>query len=299
MALDAGKTLHECFASIRLAQLHTSQGLPDHAWRQGCDAFGRDRWQSINSCIVHAEDAVSACRAAGLETLSTSGYTDDPLDTRRTYVNLETSLLYYLQRWDPARYPVWVADKDDPTALVGVEIPFAMHVSITGMAPFLYTGRIDGLHLNSKGDIIVGENKTASRLDDAWRLSFEMSHQVTGYCAVGSVLTNTEVSHAHITGLSIPLPRIMSNGHTVEQVRRYPYHIGRWIEWMRHTIELYRAYEGDILTAPKYTHSCNRYFRPCMFIPFCSGDAEEQQLSLEQMVHDEWSPLDNDSKVGD
>jgi len=43
---------------------------------------------------------------------------------------------------------------------------------------------------------------------------------------------------------------------------------------------------------PRYTHSCNRYFRPCSFIPFCDTTREDQEtLVREIMVTEEWSPL--------
>jgi hypothetical protein len=46
-----------------------------------------------------------------------------------------------------------------------------------------------------------------------------------------------------------------------------------------------------------FTHSCNRYFRPCSLIPFCASDREEQERIIAEMVTDEWSPLD-DGKEG-
>jgi hypothetical protein len=58
-----------------------------------------------------------------------------------------------------------------------------------------------------------------------------------------------------------------------------------------HTIQLAKLYHHDPINAPKYTHSCNRYFRPCSLIPFCYGDDDEQRQFLEEMVDDEWSPL--------
>jgi hypothetical protein len=52
-----------------------------------------------------------------------------------------------------------------------------------------------------------------------------------------------------------------------------------------------RQWQNDPIGAPKYTHSCNRYFRPCSLIPFCYGDDDEQRAIMEEMVTDEWSPL--------
>lgn len=290
MALEAGKTLHECFAALRLAQLGFVQNMPEHMDYQGLKQFGEDRWNYIRAAVNPA-DASITMRNMALETLNTANYVDDPFDKRRTFVNLETALLFYIQRWDAKRYPIWVSDEANPEALVGVEIPFAVHVQFPDMDPFLYTGRIDGLHVNAPGDLIVGENKTASRLDDAWRMSFEMSHQVTGYCVTASLLSGMDVSRAQVTGLSIPLPRTMSDGLAIEQVRRYDYQKARWLDWLHYTVGVHNTYADDVVNAPKFTHSCNRYFRPCSFIPFCCGDEQEQRHIITEMVDDEWSPL--------
>jgi len=53
-----------------------------------------------------------------------------------------------------------------------------------------------------------------------------------------------------------------------------------------------QLYANDPVAAPKYTHSCNRYYRPCVLIPFCYGDDDEQSRILGEMEHDAWSPLD-------
>ena len=48
----------------------------------------------------------------------------------------------------------------------------------------------------------------------------------------------------------------------------------------------------DIINAPMYTHSCNRYFNSCSFLPFCAADdIEEKELILTEMEDAEWSPL--------
>ena len=297
MALEAGKTLHEAFAALRLAQLGYVQGYKAHMDYQGERQFGEDRWRYIRDTENPADVSITI-RNMALEALNTANYVDDPFDKRRTFVNLETSLLYYIQRWDAQRYPIWLSNPDDPTTLTGVEIPFAVHVQFPDRPAFLYTGRIDGLHVNAPGDLIIGENKTASRLDDAWRLSFEMSHQVTGYCVTASLLSGMNVSRAQVTGLSIPLPRTMSDGLAIEQVRRYDYQKVRWLDWLHYTTGVHNTYVDDILNAPKFTHSCNRYFRPCSFIPFCCADEQEQRHILTELVDDEWSPL-HDAKGTD
>jgi hypothetical protein len=314
MALEAGTALHDCFAVIRLMQLSLYQGRTEHVLYHGQRLFGKDRWAAIVEG-VRGPDTEACARNAALECLATSDYVDDPSDRRRTFNNLETSLLYYIQRWDFNRHPVWMRDADDPTTDIGVEIPFAikiqpyfgtmympMHEQLEPglkLEPFIYTGRIDGLHCAAQDseELIIQENKSASRLDDAWRMSFDMSHQVTGYCVAGSLHTNTSIRRGLVLGLALPLPRYASDGLSIVDVYRDSYMKARWLQWLEYTTGIYNAYKDNPMTAPKHTHSCNRYFRPCSMIPFCASDEQDQRDMLTQMVTEEWSPLAE--KTGD
>jgi hypothetical protein len=296
MALEAGSAMHECFALVRLIQLGLAQNMRDHMRYHGARLFGDARWQSIITGWNEA-DASITMRNCALECFATSGFTDDPYDKRRTYVNLETALMYYVQRWDSARYPVWVRDAADPTADVGIEIPFAIHMQPhhdnVRLAPFLYTGRVDGLHHTRAGEptLLIQENKTASRLDEAWRMSFDMSHQVTGYTVAASLFAGENITRGLVLGLAIPLPKYATDGLVIEAVNRPDYMKARWLQWVEYTKGIHDAHKGDILNAPRHTHSCNRYFRPCSMIPFCASDTDEQKDMLTQMVTEEWSPL--------
>lgn len=292
MALEAGKVMHDAFAAIRLASLGLL--LPEHAYYHGQRLFGPDRWSIIAEAYSKGIDDHAKLRNAALETLATSDYVNDPMDKYRTFTNLETSLLYYVQRWDGERYPIWVEDTADPTSRVGVEIPFALYVEIEGQEPFLYTGRMDGLHVNPKRDneLLIQENKTAARLNEAWTASFDMSHQVTGYMIAGACYTKQRITRGLVIGLSIPLPRDAGGGLSYVQVTRHDDAFTAWAEWVQHTVALYREHRLSPVDAPKYTHSCNRYFRPCSMIPFCAAErGERQDIFDRQMEHNEWSPL--------
>lgn len=310
MALEAGSAMHECFAVIRLVQLGhpQAQNLREHMQYQGARMFGDSRWGAILGGWNDADLSITL-RNCALECLATADYVDDPYDKRRTYVNLETALLYYVQRWDCARYPVWVRDVNDPHSDVGIEIPFAVKVTGHGLVlpdggdgivdQFIYTGRIDGLHHTAPGsaDLLVQENKTASRLDDAWRMSFDMSHQVTGYCVAGSLFAGADIDRGLVIGLSLPLPKYAHEGLAMEAVRRLPFMKARWLSWLEYTVGIHDTYRDDVINAPRHTHSCNRYFRPCSMIPFCASDEQDQRDMLTQMVTEEWSPLAE--KTGD
>jgi hypothetical protein len=188
-------------------------------------------------------------------------------------------------------------DESDPTSDVGIEIPFDLVVSIVASdiahpIVFRLTGRIDGIHWNGRGDLCIHDNKTASRLNDAWSQSFLLSHQITGYCVAATVFAQHPVHNAEVLGLALPLPKTYDfGGYIRETVSRQQWHYSRWTDWLVHTITMARQYKDNPYDAPKYTHSCNRYFRPCSFIPFCDASAEEQRIIVTEMVDDEWSPL--------
>lgn len=294
MALEAGSACHEVFAAIRVAQLFSVH--PDHARAAGQRIFGASRFESLSAVISRADNTDAAIRAAALEALATSGFTDDPWDKRRTLSNLEASVLAYASSYDADRFPVWIADKRDPKGLVGIELPFEVLVTfltIDGSShEYRFTGKIDALHTNGDSDeVLLHENKTASRLDDGWRQSFEIAHQVTGYCIAASLFTHSNVRRAVVRGVSLPLPKMVLNGLIDVWTTREAHHKEAWTAWLWHTIQLYHQYKDTPLDAPKYSHSCNRYFRPCPMIPFCAGDRQEQEQILTEMVTDEWNPL--------
>lgn len=295
MALEAGKVMHECFSAIRLMTLAHWQNKPEHAEYVGKTLFP-DRYDVIirDNMRMAIEDAM---RNAALVCLETAGYQDDLMDKRRTYANLELALLHYVMNTPYKRYPVWISNANNPASEVGIEIPFTLYVDFehASAKPLIYTGRIDGLHTNGDNlhDLIVQENKTASRLDDAWRMSFEMSHQVTGYTVAASCISHVLVRRAMVFGVAIPLPKDTTKGYTISSVSRDRHMIQMWSEWLYHTYMLYQQYVDDPINAPKYTHSCNRYFRPCAFIPLCTMDQDDRRHIFEnEMVHDEWTPLD-------
>lgn len=290
MALEAGTVLHQCFSAIRLWQLGVMQGHHDLMQHHGTRLFGAERWNAIYTPHPLGDEDTDLRRIA-LECLSTSGFTDDDGDKRRTYSNLETSLLYYCQRWDHGRYPVWVRDAADPTSDVGIEIPFAIVIEHNGTALFRYTGRVDGIHVDRSGELLIQENKTAARLNTAWRMAFNTSHQVTGYCVAAELFSQRNISRAMVLGVSIPLPRTVSEGLVVEPVTRDVHMKRQWLEWLIHTVHQHDTYKHMPLQAPMYTHSCNRYFSPCTFIPLCAADPEEQEAIMHEMATQEWSPL--------
>jgi hypothetical protein len=302
MALEMGSAAHEVFAAVRLWQLKSYQSKDDLADYHGPRLFGATRYAQMLSSVDNREDPRTQSLAFCLSALETSGFYDDPSDRRRTMTNLEEGCIAYIDRWDWNRMPVWIRDEDDTHSDIGIELPFDIVLQFVledcRVFSFRFVGKADGLHTRN-GELILHENKTASRLDEAWRQSFLLSSQITGYCLALGVFAQGGIEKAEVYGMSIPLPKNYDFGGIVrESVSRHSHHFERWFAWFLHTALLDQQYKDDPFNAPKYTHSCNRYFRPCSMIPFCDSEDEEQQGMVIEMYTDEWSPL-HDVAAGD
>lgn len=295
MALEMGSAAHELFAAVRLWQLREYQKHVEIADFHGPRLFGNERYRAMLAAVNRETDPRQQSLDFCLTSLETAGFYDDPRDKRRTYTNLEEACIAYIDRWDWNRTEVWVRDKDNPESDIGIELPFDMVVEYDlegGVTiAFRFTGKADGLHVKN-GKVILHENKTASRLDDAWRQSFSMSSQVTGYMLALSLYAGEPIDEGEVFGLAVPLPRSFDYGGIVrEPVSRQGFHFEDWFYWFLTTALIGEQFKDNPHGAPRYTHSCNRYFRPCALIPFCDSAKEEQVTMLEEMRHDEWSPL--------
>jgi hypothetical protein len=228
--------------------------------------------------------------------IEASGYYDDPQDRRRTVTNMEEACVAYIDRY-PLKQNMPVVHH----SFVGVELPVDVCISLDGGAVWhRFVGRVDAIQWDSRGRFVeVVDNKTGSRLDNAWLAGYTMSHQVTGYCiAVTAILASLgiydkPVEHGVVLGLAMPQPRTSDfGGYVRHPVTRPEYRWMQWFEWFKHTTALGSEWMQNPIEAPKYTHSCNRYFRSCQFVPFCDSDREEQAAMIKEMPTHEWSPLD-------
>jgi len=285
--------MHDVFAWVRLVGLLNRDdpcAMEKYAFH-GARLFGADRFREVTT-NASSLDKIDLAKRGAIAVLDTSGYYDDPRDRRRTLANMEECALAYIDRWRWDR-PVWQRDPADPHTDVGIEIPFELVISIEGMdlMQIRFVGRIDGIHQHVDG-LTLHDNKTASRLNDAWEMSWNISHQLTGYSLAASVFTQQVVERAHVLGLAVPLPKSYDYGGFIQSgYLRQTHHYERWVSWLVHTVKLYQQYHDDPFSAPRYSHSCNRYFRPCQFIPFCDADVEEEHAMIDEMLTDVWSPL--------
>lgn len=293
LALDAGETMHQVFAAVRIWQLEHRQGLKKHAKVVADRIFGLSRWKrclaETDLTLDDREQLLQLCFAV----LHTSDYYDDPSDNIRTISNMEMAIIGYVDEVLPKmdNWPIWVQTHKKPDCPVGIEQVFDVVLTYSDKRQIRFIGTVDGLVIDAGRDNrpTLDENKTASRLDDGWINSFEMSHQVTGYLACTTAVFGFPVWHSRITGLKIK-PTNRGEDIHVKRVSRTAEQILQWARWVRHTVDLYETYEHDYENAPRYTHSCNRYFRSCSLLPFCADTAEGRVEQFEQMVPVEGSP---------
>ena len=293
MALEAGSAMHEVFAAVRIWQLNDKQGLSKHAQITGERIFGRSRW---NACLAQVDaglDDRERLLQLTYAILHSGEFYDDPSDDVRTIGSMEMATIVYvdeaLAKMD--NWPIWVADKKDPKAAVGIEQVFDVILVYEDGRTIRYIGTIDGLVIDAHREKrpTLDENKTASRLDDGWIASFDMSYQVTGYLACASTFFGFAIWNSRIQGLKIK-PTHRGDDKYVKLVSRNTENVRHWASWVRHTVELYEAYRNDWEHAPRYTHSCNRYFRPCSLVSFCADSMEGRIEQWKQMVSPEGSP---------
>jgi|SRR5262245_26047568 len=310
LPLEAGRAMHDVFACCRFFDLMNhikkqeqqwtalDQAVQQHAHKIFDNQIMPDRWHMALEYYNGSEDDETRCMQMCLSLLETSGYHDDPRDTRRTQANLESAAISYVQRYPLGRF---IPIHDPLGGYIGIECPFDVTIDDDVLPPIRFIGRVDAVCIDTmrKSDLTpeVHENKTGSRIDTVWSSSFDTSHQVTGYCVAMSTLLQMQVRNVVMWGLQIPIPK--SSAYT-DGVMRYPTsrddgQIWEWLKWLSHTRILLEMYKGDPINAPMYTHSCNRYFRACSFIPLCTETEERRKHIYEkEMVSERYSPLEAD-----
>lgn len=293
LALEAGEAMHQFFAAARVWQLHNIQGLRDHAKVVGERIFTEPRWHTIWKNVISKKEDMDQLGQLVVEVLNTSGYYDDPKDAIRTLSNMQTAAVVYAREQYPYLYswPIWVDDVKTPTKPVGIEQVFDVVLEYTDDYRIRFIGTLDGILRNASRDnrVTMAENKTASRMDTAWVMSFKMRHQVTGYMACGQALFNVDMWDARIFGCRLK-PAFRGEDTHIENVQRTPEDIQHWANWVRIQVELFEEYKMDWEHAERRTHSCNRYFRPCALIPFCADTSNGRMEQWSQMTEAQPSP---------
>jgi hypothetical protein len=307
MALEAGLAAHEAFASVRLGDLYYNGGdwyphgeswCRSKAILRATQLFGEGRAESWLSTITKGEDTERSIMLGALDIFETTGYYDDPDDKRRTIANIEATIIGYVSKYPLGKTMCVITRDVVGRDFIGVEIPIDIRLRIympgDQARDYHFVGRVDGvMWANRKMDRInIEDDKTASRLNDAWHESWKINHQMTGYCgAVGSLL-GRDVRTGVIRGASIPLPKTYDyGGIATVPFNRSDLQFHEWCEYVVHIMDIVTQYSAKPLHAPKYTHSCNRYFRPCSYVMFCDSHYDERAGMFNEMDREIWNPL--------
>lgn len=276
MALEAGGAMHEVFAAFRCWQLYRVQGLYQHFAHNSIRLFGEERHKLAFKRMDDSprDEVLNYC----FKILNSGEFYDDPDDRMRTISNMEETTMRYVDEQMPfmKNNLIWVADKNDPTAPVGIEQVFDVMITWRGKT-VRYIGTIDGIVCQPQypGTMMVDENKTASRLDEAWREAYKVKSQPTGYIFVAKMLTGLEGTKVRMIGTKIKQTR-SNEDYSAFIEEREPYQLVDWARSLFFAADIVEQYGDRPLEAPQFTHSCNRYFRACAFVDLCGAEPEDR-----------------------
>lgn len=295
MALEAGELMHKVFAMCRIWQLWRKQGLKDHADVAARRIFGPSTWDRVCE-EAKGQEGRDELLAYCFAVLHTSNWEDDPKDTIRTMSNMEVATIDYvderLKTMD--QFPIWVADEFDSNSKVGIEQVFDVIMLYEDGFKLRYIGTIDGLviDLDRSDTPTLEDNKTAARIDSGFQYSLFMKYQFTGYLACSTAVFGIQVFDGRVIGSKIKRSNSGEN-YVSLPIRRDYDAIAKWGHDVRWFVEaMYLPFGDDgYEDAPRFTHSCNRFFRPCSLIAFCSDTPEGRKIAFEQeMVPADLSP---------
>lgn len=276
LALEAGSAMHEVFAALRLWQLFRIHEMKDHFHFHANRIFGELRKET---CWKEKADARDEALSFCFEILNTGEFYDDPSDNVRTMANMEQTTIRYVDEMMSVmdRNAIWIADPFNATAPVGIEIAFDIVINET----IRYIGTIDGITVHEVRGVRLEENKTSSRLDEAFRESFRVKFQPTGYIIAGRLLTGHPIEQTKLIAMKLRQTKSHEDFLTFTEDRDEE-HFENFFRTLFFTHELDKQYPNR-LDAPMFTHSCNRYFRPCGFVDLCSASREDQEMIYEGM----------------
>lgn len=309
MALEAGLAAHEAFAAVRLGDLYFNGGEfyeQGEAWcrnkaiKRMIQLTSEARTESWLDTLNKGEDIERSIMLGALDVFETTGFYDDPDDKRRTIANIEETIIAYVSRYPLGKIMCVVTQDTLGREFVGVEMPVDTYLRIEDKTlpgrvyEYHFVGRVDGVmwHDRTKKRIDIEDDKTASRLNDAWHESWKIAHQPTGYCAGISAILDRDIRTGNIRGASIPLPKTYDyGGIATVPFARTDQQFQEWVDYVIHVMGILDQFGHRPLHAPRYTHSCNRYFRPCNYIMFCDSPYDERAAMYNEMDDEVWDPV--------
>jgi len=293
MALESGSLMHEVLSAINLWQVAVNQKLPEHAIYHGGDLFTVSRWQYItDNARLLTDDSLDprlTLEKLAFGVIGTSEFHDDPDDRNRTVANLEHCALVLIEYWlsNFQRYNIYITDPATPYLPIGIEfsLDVVFNVEVDGVHRAIrFIGLADVLYQNLTTMLVtLGEYKTTSSMNDAWMRAFETRHQITGYQAALNAFFDNLSGNTIMLGSALPVTKTKVNAQHFSVTRDENNYLD-FINTMLFTMDVIERYHAQPYHAPMFTHSCNRYFRPCGLLDFCTAAKEDQPIIFEQMA---------------
>lgn len=317
MALEAGSLMHDVFACLNLLHIGIFRNLPEHMHYNGKILFGASRWKYLWEEATKKSSEVTVDSKNVFERLifaciASSEFYDDPNDKNRTVANLEHCALELLNYWlmNIVQFPIYVSDEKDHTKPIGLEMSLdcvfeivveeyskATHQTLEKVRLLRCIGLADVVYQNQETKAIsLGEYKTASLMNDAWRMAFDTRHQITLYNALLQAhFGRQDTFNTILIGSAIP---VRSTSEPVQHftVDRDQQHVQELLNTYLFTQGLIKEYKEQPLSTPMFTHSCNRYFRPCSLLDLCVAAKEDQHVMFEGMYVEE-APSPSEQKA--
>lgn len=212
--------------------------------------------------------------------------------SNKTLPRLIGALRYYFEQW--------LLGEDGLTPVKdGIECSFAIDLPImhpeTGL-PLQYGGKFDMLAIDTNGRYYVVDEKTTSKLGDAWYKQWDLDSQMSGY--IWATQHKLEVEQkldlcdvevmAQIRGISI-----LRNdyGHVEVPIVRSNWRLHQWHEQLLHDVErMLRCWKAKWFDQA-LNGQCVAYGRDCDYKKLCMSPAPECFIEGNYRV-EVWNPLE-------
>lgn len=236
-------------------------------------------WVTFPGC-----DTVDAIQAGINEAVIAWGTFQSPMLSNKTKDRLIRAILYYFDQWmlgEDGLTPV----KDGIESSFEIELPI-MHPE-TGF-PLLYVGKRDMLATDVNGRYYVVDEKTTSKLGEAWYSKWDLDAQTTGYIwSVKQEKSDVEVM-AQIRGISI-----LRNdyGHAEVPIVKSNWQLEQWHEQLLHDVErMIRCWKAQWFDQA-LNDQCTAYGRACDYKKLCMSMQPDKRIEGNYKV-EVWNPIE-------
>jgi len=197
-------------------------------------------------------------------------------------------------------FPIYIEDVNDPSKSIGIEKSMDVIFTCDVMNE---VGEIiqHSIHFIGLGDVLyqnpetkrvkLGEYKTTSSMNDAWREQFRTRHQQSAYIGALQAYFPNVADECILIGSALPVRKTSApNMHF--PIYRDKEAVAQFLSTALTALNFMAAYRDErAVDAPMFSHSCNRYFRPCSLLDLCSAQRDDQLVMWDQMaISPEMSP---------